>query len=96
MPRLRYFQATAVPKPAGHGKTGPGVCSLARGPAPAGTCALFQDQEKGNDDRRCRNRERALAIFKQRLLEQDDAASLMLILFGGYGTIEKLAVATEQ
>jgi hypothetical protein len=43
-----------------------------------------------------RNRERALAIFKQRLLEQDDAASLMLILFGGYGTIEKLAVATEQ
>lgn len=42
------------------------------------------------------NREQALAIFKQRLLQQDDAASLMLVLFGGYGTIEKLAVATEQ
>ena len=42
------------------------------------------------------NREQALAIFKQRLLEQDDAASLMLVLFGGYGTIEKLAIATEQ
>jgi hypothetical protein len=42
------------------------------------------------------NREQALAVFKQRLLQQDDAASVMLVLFSGYGTIEKLAVATEQ
>jgi hypothetical protein len=42
------------------------------------------------------NREQALAIFKQRLLEQDDAASLMLVLFSGYGTIERLAVAQDS